>query len=77
MIALYADLRIFQNIFLEHGGLDELKNQTRTIMHDYVLENNTYDLTANEVILNLRSLYNPVTDSFHDESLLETGVVFD
>ena len=61
---MYADLRVFQSLVAESGSHDELKQLAKTIMEDYCLEDNTYELKANEVTINLRNLYNKENGEF-------------
>ena len=42
LIAMYADLRFFQNALAESGGLNDLREAARTIMEDYCVDDNTY-----------------------------------
>lgn len=75
LMALFADLRVFNDIVNEHGGEDALKAQARVIMDDYVVDGNTYEMDSNEVIEMLRALYNQSTGEFLCD--LSQGTLFD
>mmetsp|Transcript_43268 Transcript_43268/g.57244 ORF Transcript_43268/g.57244 Transcript_43268/m.57244 type:complete len:147 (+) Transcript_43268:1210-1650(+) len=75
MMALYADIRVYQNMIDEQAEEEELKEQAVTIMKDYVLEFNTYQMGTNDITRELRRLYVPGTDEIRED--LREGKLFD
>ena len=57
LIALYADLRIYMNFISEKASEEELQKQAQIVFQDYIIEGNTYEMEANEIVLNLREVY--------------------
>ena len=57
LIALYADLRIYMNRVADKADREVLEVQAQLIYKDYILEDNTYEMEENEVVLDLRNGY--------------------
>ena len=61
LIALYADLRIYMNFISEKASEEELQKQAQIVFQDYIIEGNTYEMEANEIVLSLRDGYDTRT----------------
>ena len=61
LIAMYADLRRYMNMHNDHAPQEEIRKQAMTIYTDYIIEDNTYELPDNDIILDLRDGYNKKT----------------
>lgn len=58
LIALYADLRMYLNMVTDQVSDEELNKQALIVFQDYIVEDNTYEMEPNEIILDLRQGYN-------------------
>ena len=61
LIALYADLRLYLNMIGDQESPEEIAKQAQVIYQDYIIENNTYEMESNDIIMDLRYGYDPQT----------------
>ena len=57
LIALYADLRLYLNMIGDQESPEEIAKQAQVIYQDYIIENNTYEMESNDIIMDLRYGY--------------------
>ena len=57
LMALYADLRVYLNLVSDQAPWDQLNAQAKLIYQDYILDQNTYEMEANDITRKLQNAY--------------------